>query len=176
MRGFFMLELAIVFACMICGGFLLVRFADNMRAYALVRQEVERLFATCAMLRAQAHMDAAMHRILCDESRSGYFVDGVWHAFAGSVRYGARGSGLSIMGPPSAPTHVLESFVSFPQKQIMFYPDGSINSGVVYMGSARVNALYAISSSVSDTFFLRLYTYASGSWRLIDGRDQAGAA
>ena len=169
-RGYLLLELAIVFVLIIVGGFLLIGFADKLRARALVRQEVEFLYATCVLLKARARFDGH-----CDEQRSGFYIDGAWHVFPKFVNYGAGGVLGAVLGPPATPTHALEHFVSFPHHELLFYSDGSMNAGVVYMGSAYAKILYAISSSVSDPFFLRLYRYTKGSWSLIDGLEKSGA-
>lgn len=66
-------------------------------------------------------------------------------------------------GPPSKPTQPLESATTFKHNEIIFYPDGIISPGAVYLTSKDKQVMYALSSPVAAASSLRLYLY-DGSW------------
>jgi len=74
-----------------------------------------------------------------------------------------------VKGPPSAPKKDIVNPITFENKRIAFYPDGTISAGIVYLFDRKTKETYAISSSVSYISFIRKYKYSVESgWVLID--------
>lgn len=66
-------------------------------------------------------------------------------------------------GPPSLPSKPLKSAITFKNNEIIFYPDGIISSGTLYLTSKDKQVMYALSSPVAQISSLRVYNY-DGSW------------
>ena len=85
------------------------------------------------------------------------------HALSKHIRFGIQ---HNIKGPPSNPTHTLTSPCTFADNAVIFYPDGIIRPGTVYLIDSG-NRLFALSCAVSSVSFLRKYRY-DGKWKLLE--------
>ena len=56
--------------------------------------------------------------------------------------------------------------ISFENNHIIFYADGTIQAGTVYLVDVNKKLLYALTSGVGHISFLRKYRY-DGSWHVI---------
>ena len=85
------------------------------------------------------------------------------HALSKHIHFGIQ---HNIKGPPSHPTHTLTSPCTFADNTVIFYPDGIIRPGTVYLIDSS-NRLFALSCGVSSVSFLRKYRY-DGKWKLLE--------
>lgn len=71
-----------------------------------------------------------------------------------------------LKGPPSAPINNIVNPISFKDNNVIFYSDGKISSGTVYVTDKKFSCMYAISIPVSDFPYIRKYHYKD-KWMLL---------
>lgn len=72
----------------------------------------------------------------------------------------------NIKGPPSKPTKIIDSAITFPNKKAIFLFDGKISPGSVYLIDESNKNMYAITVPISDISYTRRYKLKNGSWIL----------
>lgn len=84
------------------------------------------------------------------------------------------GSLPQAKGPPSDPKHQIIQIVTFPkttsatvsQPGIMFYPDGAISPGALYLIDKAAGCMGALTCGVSQVSWIRVYYYHEPLWLL----------
>ena len=115
---------------------------------------------TCQQKAIASGKQQSMHFLVAE---NGYRSDNQTHYFAKKVRFGIV---ETVKGPPSHPITLLNAPVTFSNNTVIFYPDGIITAGTVYLVDHR-KKLYALSSGVGNVSFLRKYRY-DDAWKLMD--------
>ncbi len=69
-------------------------------------------------------------------------------------------------GPPSRPEQPLTSACTFAHNTIIFYPDGTVTPGTLYITDTHKRYMYAITCPIAHTFYLRIYSYEQRRWHL----------
>ncbi len=128
-----------------------------------VRCEVDKLYAACMYLQQCALSSNKEFTLEFDEQHQEYRFDGRVERLDGAVCFGVPNN---VKGPPSQPNTIIKSAITFPGRHIIFYPDGVIGSGTVYLTDAKKSTLYALSSAVAQVSHLRKYGYTD-SWKLL---------
>lgn len=74
-------------------------------------------------------------------------------------------------GPPSNAKYLINKASTFKNNTIIFYKDGTISSGVIYIKDKNNQFMYALSSGISSITYLRRYKYIQNSnqnnWHLL---------
>jgi prepilin-type N-terminal cleavage/methylation domain-containing protein len=160
--GFSLLELVVVISlivilCSIAIG------GINLFDRLIVRSELDLLYLRCKQLQQEALLTRTIKELIFDRAGNGYSFGSRHHTFNKAVCFlGAT----RLQGPPSEPTHRITSAVTFVHDRIVFYPDGIISSGAVYLCDARQKVVYALSNAVSQVSYLRRYVYDK-TWVII---------
>ncbi len=131
----------------------------------LVRAEVQKLYHVCCHAQRMAQVTHKQQTLTINTATNKYSANNTQESLAACVSYGYLAGAL---GPPSAPTHPITQKSTFSNNQIIFYPDGIISSGTIYLVDADRTTMYALTSGVAQVSFLRLYRYDHGSWVLLD--------
>ena len=183
--GFSLLELSIVLALSIFLATIVVsggRFLQRI----LVRTEIEKLYIICRYLQ-QTAMATNTICTLTFNREGGSYTYGPSNDYGSSNNSmvssadGSSSAGLEeklpahlsfgvmdgALGPPSAPTKVIESPITFTENTIEFHPTGAIKSGTVYLVDQSGNYMCALSCPISHVSFIRLYEY-NGGWKLVN--------
>ncbi len=166
-RAFSLLELMIVVSLV---GILMMLTVANVsflgRAY--VPTELEKIGALCRYMQQKALMTNVAQIITLDATGSvhGYMFGVVRELLPRSIIFGAP---AGIKGPPATPTRVIESPITFKNSQIIFYPDGVISAGTLYLTNTEKTELYALTNGVGAVSFLRSYRYDK-EWQLLTDR------
>jgi prepilin-type N-terminal cleavage/methylation domain-containing protein len=161
-KGFSLIELMIVIAIMMI---LLSLSAVNARYLhkMVASTHIDQLYSTCYYLQRLAMATNEPQELIFDENANAYTFNGCSCALPSCLCFdvipGAK-------GPPSTPHAALVSAITFPNKKIIFYPDGIMSAGTVYLADADHTDLYALSCSVAHVSLLRKYRY-DGKWHLI---------
>lgn len=87
---------------------------------------------------------------------SGYYSDHTEHRFAAGIVLAAPPGAL---GPPAAPRKRITNPVTFPDQTVTCYKNGIIHPGSIYLSDMRNAHFYALTSSIAQISFLRLYQY-----------------
>jgi len=72
-----------------------------------------------------------------------------------------------IKGPPSSPINALTKPNTFVNSQVVFYADGKMQPGTVYLTDSKKHYLYAITIPISQVSLIRKYKYTS-KWLLLE--------
>lgn len=160
--GFSIIELMVTIslcALMVTLTLVNVSFLDR----GTVRSEIDKLYSVCMYVQQCALTSSKELEIVFDTTENSYTFSGRTETLYPSVRFGFV-SGTK--GPPSSPQKKIKSGITFKKNKIIFYPDGVISSGTVYMTDTGEKTLYALSNGISQLSHLRKYSY-TGNWKLL---------
>jgi hypothetical protein len=160
--GFSLVELTVVILlCIIIMG--LGASCGSFIYRGLVKQEAEKLALVCRYLQHAAMMSNETKTLIFDRKQHCYRYDSCSVKLSNQVEFGVlEGS----KGPPSNPTRLIESPISFKNEKIIFYPDGIIQPGTVYLIGKNTQIMYALSCPISQVSYVRIYKY-DGSWQCV---------
>ena len=130
---------------------------------SIVRSEADKLCMICRYLQRCAMAANKKQVLIFNEATQEYNFNGVVYTLPSKVKFGFL---AGIKGPPSSPKKLISKPITFKSNTIVFYPDGIISSGAVYLTDYDRQYLYSISSSVAQVSYIRKYTYNS-KWILI---------
>jgi hypothetical protein len=131
--------------------------------HLVAKQEIEKLAIICRYLQQAAMMSNAPKTLSFDIKKCCYSYGGTSEPLSNSVEFGTL---AGAMGPPSNPTRQIQAPITFENERIVFYPDGIIQPGTVYLISKDKQVMYALSSPVSQFSYMRIYKY-DGSWKCL---------
>jgi prepilin-type N-terminal cleavage/methylation domain-containing protein len=161
-HAFTLIELTLVLAIMCFIAYLgsaHMGFLSRM----MVVSDLHYLHLMAERARSMAIASGKEQKIIIDEHTRTCTFDKQVHKLANQVCFGVM---PGIKGPPSKPINPLEKPISFDHNQIIFYPDGIISSGTIYLTEMKKNYQYALSCGVSEISCLRMYVYKGGKWLL----------
>jgi hypothetical protein len=115
-------------------------------------------------MRQRALATGTIQTLVIDADNGRYTANNYTEKLVPHVAFGIM---PGVQGPPSHPTTSLTNAVTFKDSTITFYPDGILGSGTVYMTDKDGSVLYALSSGVGHTSYIRMYKYCD-SWELIE--------
>lgn len=128
-----------------------------------VRTELDLLYQTCLYMQRHALVTRQKQTLILDIESNSYRFNDRSHVFKKGVCFGI----MPVKGPPSAPNKLLDKASTFKNNQIVFYPDGIIDAGSVYLTNDQHTLLYALTVAISPYSYLRTYCYAD-TWRLLE--------
>lgn len=129
----------------------------------ITQSEIDLLFSRMKYAQQHALLTGTMQRMIFDTDKNRYLWGDEVYQLPASIAFKVL---PGIQGPPSSPTKPLTSAITFAHQTSIFYPDGIISAGTLYLVDMKHKALYAISCGVSQVSFLRKYRY-DGKWHLI---------
>ncbi|MGE0206388.1 MAG: Tfp pilus assembly protein FimT/FimU [Candidatus Babeliales bacterium] len=127
----------------------------------VLRLELEKMHSFFHYMQQRA---LALHEdltITFDPIHNRYYADTYKESLAPGVQFGVL---LGSSGPPSKPSGQILSPITFKNNKAVFYKDGTIAAGTVYITDHSKHYLYALSSPVSQISYLRMYSYARNRW------------
>ena len=127
---------------------------------SLVRSEMDSLYSLCTYLQRKAMATNTKQVIQFDVINNSYAYDNVSRKLPRQIRFGFL---PGVKGPPASARLLIQSPVSFKGKKIIFHPDGIIQPGTIYLVDDTKQSMYALSCSVAQVSYLRIYQYA-GTW------------
>ncbi len=162
-NGFTLVELSVVLAlCMLVGTLAMINFSWLDRV--AVRTELDTLYATCHYLQQRARATNTPQELLFNPGTNSYSYSTAQFSLPHTVQFGVL---PGIMGPPATPTHAITQPITFVGNKILFYPEGIIQAGAIYLKDTKNRVQYALSSGVSTVSYLRKYQYTGGEWKLL---------
>ncbi len=162
-HGFSLLELIIVFMLVVfLASIASVGFTFFDRS--LVHCELDTLVMCCRKLQQEAQFLQMTKELIINRKQHSYEINGRHYQLAQGVKFAMPQKGL---GRPSSPQHPLASSSTFLKDKIIFYPDGIISSGTLFLSDAKQNIFYALSVPVSQVSYIRRYVFKKNSWELL---------
>lgn len=160
-NGFSLMELCIVIA--LCA--LLVSLGTSFFAVhkrMLVRMDFDALYAVCVSLAQRAVALQQEQKLVFDGAAHAYSVNG--QRYTMSAAY--FGVPIGAMGPPSDPHAIITDPVHFRDHTILFYPDGKIQAGTVYLTDSDHTIGYALTCPIAQFSYIRRYQYMT-TWEVL---------
>jgi len=155
--GFAVLELLIVLSLItLSAGLGLAWFSVFDRF--MIRLELDTLYTHCMRLQQEAQLTGQTKELIFDHVHHSYEIGQKWYVLSSHVRFAER---ADIQGPPSQRKGHQQG-ITFIKDKILFYPDGIISSGTVYITDKAKKYLYALSVGVSQVSYIRKYVYQNG--------------
>lgn len=162
-QGNLLIELMIVLALVAFIsylGFSQFNFSKNLT----VKSEVEKLYAVFNYLAKLSQVQNRDIKLKIDAIENSYFWDNKKEFLSDQVKFGFF---AFAKGPPSNPSNSIKKPISFENDEIIFYSDGKISAGTIYLIDKDINYMYAISCPVSEFSYIRRYAYQN-KWILLD--------
>jgi type II secretory pathway pseudopilin PulG len=158
--AFTLIELLVVIGLiMMTIGLTLQQFKNSSRS---VRTELELLYQTSLYMQRRALVTRQKQIMYLDIEHNRYSFENRTYHLPSGVQFGI----IPVKGPPASPLKPLEKSCTFKNNQIVFYPEGVIEAGSVYLTDDTKNRLYALTVAVAPYSYLRTYCYAD-TWRLL---------
>ncbi len=161
--GFALFEVLVVimlFSIITAFSLSFIRVTDT----AYVRAELEKLRACMLYVQARACSEQKQKVLTFNLKEHSYTADTQCTKLTPAVRFGIR---KDVKGPPSDAVYTLKDSITFVEHKAIFYPDGTISSGAVYLTDHKHSCLYALTSGISQVPYLRRYTYKN-RWILLE--------
>lgn len=162
-KGFTLIELCISIAL-----FLLIMTITFPSLWFLRSQqvisEVDKLFSVFGYLQQSAITSNKDQLLQFDLQNNSYSFESSTIKISEHIKFAIK---ENVKGPPSVPINNLTKPITFLKEQVVFYKDGKIQPGTVYLTDSKKEYLYAITVPISQVSLIRKYKY-TGKWVLID--------
>lgn len=114
--------------------------------------------ARTTLLYAQQHARTSNREVVVeiDQEKQTFKSDTFTHTFPSNMRFGTL---PGIQGPPSAPLKQISKPITFEQNRVIFYPDGTIQSGTLYLVDTATQTQYALTIPVGHVRYIKLYQF-----------------
>jgi type II secretory pathway pseudopilin PulG len=162
-RGSLLINLGIVLAIVLLLVSLSIPSISAVRRF-LVRTEVEKLYSIFYYLKQRAITLDEDQVLLFDIQHNALSSTSIKQQLVPGVEIGfLKGS----YGPPSQPSKLIRSGITFKDNKVIFYADGTVSAGTLYLVDRDHKYMYALTSPISQISFIRMYCYNNGSWILL---------
>jgi type II secretory pathway pseudopilin PulG len=130
----------------------------------LVGAEIRKLCSFIRLCSYRAMMTNSPQTIIFDQIHNAYHCGNYREELSHEVTFGA---GPRVYGPPSNPTKPISKAITFGKNRLIVYPDGTMQSGALYLTNNNKTITYALTSPVGPVSHIRNYRYDSHSWQLL---------
>ncbi|MBD3273494.1 hypothetical protein GF385_04060 [Candidatus Dependentiae bacterium] len=136
----------------------------------ILQNEVDKLFTTFSYLQQKAIAQNNVQELIFDLNKNGYYFlekgNKKFCILPNKVLFGVLNN---VLGPPSSPKKKIKFPISFEKLnvykfRVIFFPDGKISSGSVFLINKNKNHLMALSCPVSPFSCIRKYKYENNRW------------
>ncbi|MGA9530483.1 MAG: hypothetical protein WBQ73_01185 [Candidatus Babeliales bacterium] len=131
----------------------------------IIKTELNHLFTACFYLQKTALVTNKPQIIHFNTALNNYTIEGRVHTLP--HWFSLTLPDKPLYGPPSSPYSLVKNSVTFKDNSIIFYPNGIIQSGTVYLTNNNNGKVYAFSNGISQFSFLRMYQY-DGQWHRLE--------
>lgn len=114
--------------------------------------------ARTTLLYAQQHARTCNHEVVVeiDQKNRAFKSNTFIHTFPSNIIFGTLSG---IKGPPSAPFKQINKPITFEQNHVIFYPDGTIQSGTLYLVDTTTQTQYALTIPIGHVRYIKLYQF-----------------
>lgn len=130
----------------------------------VIKADLELLEYACWFQQQKALATGEQQMIHFDENQNRYHVDTTVEDLSSGVTFGI---GKKLLGSPGNPVRFVQKPVTFVANRMIFYPNGSMSAGSVYLKTDQ-DQNYAFTSAVSPVASLRMYRCDTKGWKRID--------
>jgi hypothetical protein len=129
-----------------------------------VRAEIEKLQALCIYLQQQALVSNKPLELKFDIINRRYASGEIKNILPIGVMFDFM---PNVKGSPGVEYAPVVKAITFADNRIIFYPDGTISAGTLYLTDSKKTLLYALTSGVGATSYIRSYRYHQGAWAIL---------
>ena len=161
-KGFSLIELCItiaLFALIITITFPSIWFLKSQQ----VISEVDKLFSVFSYLQQAAIASNKDFVLQFDKQNNFYSFENTKIQLSKHIKFAIK---EGVKGPPSSPVKTLSNPITFIKEEVVFYADGKMQPGTVYLTDSKKHYLYAITIPISQVSLIRKYKYTN-RWVLI---------
>ena len=163
-KSFTLIELTITLALVMLAISISLPVVLNTH-HLYVATQARTLQVTCWALQQQAFAQNKQITLKFNQTNNSYNCYPAQHTkLAPRVKFGVI---PGVLGPPASPQKQLTHAITFLDEIIVFYPDGRISPGSVYLVDDARRILYAVTVSVASISSVRLYRNIGGRWQLV---------
>lgn len=130
----------------------------------IARCQLHKIYTLCTYLQMRARAINQAQCLIFDSVHNSYSYNGITEMLPSGVIFGVLDG---TKGPPSCPTHLVTNPITSENQCITFTPHGIIQPGTIYIKTTQYGHMYALSASVAQASFLRMYAYNNGRWTLL---------
>jgi hypothetical protein len=126
--------------------------------------ELQKLSTFFTYVQQRAIASGIQQELLFDQTKKTYGINGRYQQLPDGIEFGVISGAL---GPPSNPIVPITAAISFTNQKVVFLPDGTLQSGAVYLIDRDKKYMAALTTPIGDVSHLRMYTYNNG-WKLLE--------
>ncbi len=162
-NGFSLIELCItiaLFALIVTITFPGIWFIRQQQ----VISEVDKLFSVFSYLQQSAIASNKDLVLQFDRQSSTYSFENGVTKLSAHIKFAIKDG---VKGPPSTPVNFIVNPITFIKDQVVFYANGKMQPGTVYLTDSKKDYLYAITIPISQVSLIRKYKYTN-NWLLLE--------
>lgn len=164
--GFNLIEILIYITIL---GLILALFSNIMHfnQNSFIKLELDKIYITCIYLQKKAILTQEKQILFLDSENNLYKFENITHKLNKNVIFGIT---KNMVGSPGAPDNIIKKPISFQKNKIIFYQDGIISSGSLYLTDLNRSVVYSLTCSVATINYLRKYKLGDklNNWILIN--------
>ncbi|MBA3954817.1 hypothetical protein H0X48_05865 [Candidatus Dependentiae bacterium] len=128
-----------------------------------VKAELENIYGLMLYLQRKASVEQQIQTLILDVKKSSYRAHGEYTKLARDV----------VFAQPAFITDKNTQFKGFAKSStfknntVVFYPDGTITSGSLFLTDSKHSCAYALTCGVGKVGFIRKYRYSGNKWVLL---------
>jgi type II secretory pathway pseudopilin PulG len=129
----------------------------------ILNSDLEKLNMTFAFMQQDAVSSNKNETLIFNDNKSYSFLN-YKEKLSNNIEFGLL---PKIKGPPSSPNKVVTNPISFTNNKVIFYSNGQIQPGTVYLTDKFKEYQYALTVPISQVSFIRKYKNENGKWILL---------
>lgn len=161
--AFFISELIVVLALVVLLVSLSIPHSFFLRRVVL-QMQLEKFALLFMQLQQRAIASNKQEVITVDVATNSYTLGAGQHVLPAGIQFNFL---THVLGPPAAPTQLVTQAVTFPNKKIIFYPDGTVSAGTLYMTDEKRQLMCALTCPVAQFSLVHKYRYNANKWVLL---------
>jgi Tfp pilus assembly protein FimT len=161
--GFSLIEFIIAFALMA----LLILLAIPHMGFLqrrFVKADAEELLSTMLYMQREAMVSNTKKKLNFLVLKNQYHYNSITRSLSQGVMFGIING---VAGPPSKQEKSPKAAVTYENQEIVFWPDGKMSPGSVYLTNTERDVMYAVTTPISHISYIRMYCYFRGNWEQI---------
>ena len=127
--------------------------------------ELNNLFTTFTYLQQKATARNAIEKLTVNQKNNTYSYTqeqkSITHTLDPHIRFGFL---PDTKGPPATPKKQIHAPVTFRSATVVFFPNGTISPGTIYLTDQEQKNMHALTSSMAPVSYVRKYAYTDGKW------------
>lgn len=153
--GFLLVQFTIVLLILSVIATLTFNYFSSFERF-IIQAELEKIAMLCFFLQHQAIAANRETLLSFNTATNSYTHNTAKNSLSLGVNFDIM---PNTYGPPSNPTKLLTTGITFDNNSIRFFPDGSMSAGAIYLTDKNKRWCYALTSGISHITYLRKYSY-----------------